>query len=247
MMTEGKEKSKTFDRELRLLFAVGGEVLAFYELKTLAQLMHKHVGEFPEITDEQLRDALGECEHVTTSNGNYFTCNDDGLYKLAMQFLGNPEHGKIVPHIARSLPYQSTDGLTNPARLARDVRNTLFAKDGKQHKKYMDILNREQPSDFLNGKPYWFLANGDYIGWLETLPMELLSVCIRQLVPYMIQRLKPMDGLLAMAMPKFQQLYVFARFPLIDALIATGRFDEAENRLHAHKAVLWQVMQPFNV
>jgi ornithine carbamoyltransferase len=33
---------------------------------------------------------------------------------------------------------------------------------------------------------------------------------------------------------------------VMDNLDVNMSFEEAENRLHAHKAVLWQVMTPFN-
>jgi ornithine carbamoyltransferase len=32
----------------------------------------------------------------------------------------------------------------------------------------------------------------------------------------------------------------------MDNLDVSMSFEEAENRLHAHKAVLWQVMEPFS-
>ncbi|MBP5641382.1 MAG: hypothetical protein J6X55_18035 [Victivallales bacterium] len=230
-MSEGKGTSSELRASIQLLFAVGGEVLAFYELRTLSQLLNKHVQGFPDITNEELRDALYSWDEVTTSNGNYFTCHDEHLNKVAMEFFGNEENGKVVLHIARSLPYQNTDGMPNPMRLARDIRNTLFAKDSKLHRKYLEILGKEQPADFSSGKPYWFLADEGYIGWLGTLPVELFSVCIRQLVPYMIYRLKPINALLEMALSKYQQLYAFARFPVIDILIMAGRLDEAEKLL----------------
>ena len=220
------------DDTLALLFALGGETLAFYEVKSLAGLLLKHRhGKAAVIDETQLRDALAAHPAIVSDNGNYFSCHTPNLCLLAIEFLSQPENAPLVRHIANTLP--ATDALSSSQRLTRDIRNTLFAKDFKAHIACVEKLYKERPEDFATGRPYHLLADPIYHDWLASLPTELLSVCIRLLFPYMISRFKPIQFLLDLASRQFRTLLHVARLPVIDALIACGRFEQANDCLQS--------------
>ena len=100
------------DDTLALLFALGGETLAFYEVKSLAGLLLKHRhGKAAVIDETQLRDALAAHPAIVSDNGNYFSCHTPNLCLLAIEFLSQPENAPLVRHIANTLP--ATDALSS--------------------------------------------------------------------------------------------------------------------------------------
>lgn len=231
MVATREKDTESFVEKLPCLFALGGDKLAFYEICTLAQVFRKRLGYFRDVPDDELRCGLDSHPLITTTNGNYYTYHGDDLVSLGVSLLspgsGRPE---LALDIASALPNASTEGVLSSPRLSRDLRNSLFVADFRLHKVYLDRL-KELHSDFALGSPYWFMADVRHVEWVSSLPKELLSISIRMVVPYMLYNLLEIKPLLDAVMPLFNSLGTIAKLPLVDALIMTGRFEEASDCL----------------
>jgi hypothetical protein len=189
-----------------------------------------------------LQDDLGRMvsDKVVDRQDDEYTYIVDDLLEHAIDFFSTPGSAAAADAVSKALPFIMPDGAANYERLARDVRNTLLAKDMKAHQRSLENLQKHFPQDYAFATPYQFILPLLDTPWFQNLPTEFLSFCARHLIPSMIVNLKPLDPILDFMLPRHDTLLGFAIYAMTDALILQGRLEEAENLLKNdhHDAVM---------
>ncbi len=234
--------SYTTSKELRLVFAIGGKSLTMPEIQTVAHALADYLPRYASNNASNLQDDLVRMmtDKLIDHQGSDFTYLADDLLDCAIDFFSTPGSAAAADAVSKALPFIMPDGAANYERLARDVHNTLLAKDMKAHQRSLENLQKHFPQDYAFATPYQFIIPLLDTPWFQNLPTEFLSFCARHLIPSMIVNLKPLDPILDFMLPRHDTLLGFAIYAMTDALILQGRLEEAENLLKNdhHDAVM---------
>ena len=186
--------SNNSSKELRLVFAIGGKTQTLPEMQAVAHALTDYLPRYASNGAGNLQDDLGRMvsDKVVDRQDDEYTYIVDDLLEHAIDFFSTPGSAAAADAVSKALPFIMPDGAANYERLARDVRNTLLAKDMKAHQRSLENLQKHFPQDYAFATPYQFILPLLDTPWFQNLPTEFLSFCARHLIPSMIVNLKPL-------------------------------------------------------
>ena len=139
--------SNNSSKELRLVFAIGGKSLTMPEMQAVAHALTDYLPRYASNGANCLQDDLVRMmtDKIIDHEGNDFTYLADDLLEYAIDFFSTPGSAAAADTVSKALPFIMPDGAANYERLARDVRNTLLAKDMKAHQRSLENLQKHFP------------------------------------------------------------------------------------------------------